>query len=159
MAFKHHISFVTDLAANFGCYWFRIMPNIVSKSESLRAAIWSCCAVQFESEWTVWTPFAWTGSLFRSAALHRIWLGTCCFVPHILPYFTQRPMTYFTQRPMTDGTMEGSANGSCFGRQLLLASSIEHFISHENKSYLLLPKIYKALKPFDSWIESVLQER
>ena len=31
MAFKHRISFVTDLAANFGCDRFRIMPDIVSK--------------------------------------------------------------------------------------------------------------------------------
>ena len=37
MAFKHRISFATDLAANFGCYRFRIAPDIVSKI--LRAAI------------------------------------------------------------------------------------------------------------------------
>ena len=37
MAFKHRISFATDLAANFGCIPFRIMPDIVSKL--LRAAI------------------------------------------------------------------------------------------------------------------------
>ena len=37
MAFKHSISFATDLAANFGCNRFRIMPDIVSKI--LRAAI------------------------------------------------------------------------------------------------------------------------
>ena len=56
MAFNHHIiSFATDLAANFECNQFRIMPDIVSKY--LRSAIWSCCAVQFESEQT---PFPWT---------------------------------------------------------------------------------------------------
>ena len=31
MAFKHHISFATDLAPNFGCDRFRITPDIVSK--------------------------------------------------------------------------------------------------------------------------------
>ena len=31
MAFKHHISFATDLAAKFGCFRFRTMPDIVSK--------------------------------------------------------------------------------------------------------------------------------
>ena len=31
MAFKHRISFATDLAANFGCNRFRITPDIVSK--------------------------------------------------------------------------------------------------------------------------------
>ena len=37
MAFKYCFSFATDLAANFGCYRFRIMPDIVSKL--LRASI------------------------------------------------------------------------------------------------------------------------
>ena len=37
MAFKHRISFAIDFAANFGCYRFRITPDIVSKL--LRAAI------------------------------------------------------------------------------------------------------------------------
>ena len=66
------ISFATDLAANFGCNRFRIMPDIVSKI--LRAAIWSRCAVRFESEQT---PFPRTGRRFRPAALHRIRFGTC----------------------------------------------------------------------------------
>ena len=47
MAFKHCISFASYLAANFGCYLFRIMLDIVSKL--LRAAIWILCAVLFES--------------------------------------------------------------------------------------------------------------
>ena len=37
IALKQSISFATDLAANFGCYQFRITPNIISKH--LRAAI------------------------------------------------------------------------------------------------------------------------
>ena len=64
MAFKHHISFATDLAANFGCNRFRIMPDIVSKL--LRPAIWSWCALRVESEQT---PFPRTGRRF----------STCCF--------------------------------------------------------------------------------
>ena len=43
MAFKHQISFATDLAANFGCNQFRITPAIVSKLLSI--AILSRCAV------------------------------------------------------------------------------------------------------------------
>ena len=31
MAFKHCISFVTDLLANFACYQFRIIPEIFPK--------------------------------------------------------------------------------------------------------------------------------
>ena len=61
------------LAANFGCYRFRIMPDIVSKL--WHTTVWSVCAVKLESELT---PFSLTGRLFWSAALHR--LGTCCFV-------------------------------------------------------------------------------
>ena len=80
MAFKHHISFATDLAANFGCNRFRITPDIVSKL--LRAAIWSRCAVRFESEQT---PFPRTGRRYRPAALHRIRFGTWGFVP--MSYF------------------------------------------------------------------------
>ena len=38
----------------------------------------------------------------------------------------------FTQRPMTDRKIERS-DGRCFGRQQLLANSIEIFISHEKK--------------------------
>ena len=72
MAFKHCISFVTDLAANFGCDRIRIMPDIVSKL--LRTTIWSSCAVQFEPEQT---PFPRTGCisfatyLIQNHARHR----------------------------------------------------------------------------------------
>ena len=47
------------------------------------------------------------------AALHRIGLGTCCFVP----------MSYFSQIPMNDREIQQS-NGRCLGRQQLLANSI-----------------------------------
>ena len=52
------------------------MPDIISKL--LRAAIWSCCAVRFESEQT---PFSRTGRRFRSTALQRVRFRVCCFVP------------------------------------------------------------------------------
>ena len=105
------ISFATDLAANFGCNRFRITPDIVSKL--LRAAIWSCCAVQFESEQT---PFLWqvvdldlllcTGFNLEHAALFR------CHC-HI-----------FTQRPMNDCKIE-QRYGWGFGQQQLPAYPIE----------------------------------
>ena len=56
---------------------------------------------------------------------------------------------------MTDRKIERS-DGRCFGQQQPLTNSIEIFISNEKNS--LLPDIYKALKLFDSWTESVLQE-
>ena len=80
IAFKHRISFATGLAANLGCDRFRITPDIVSKL--LRAAIWSRCAVRFESEQI---PFPRTGRPCRTAALHRIRFWICGFVP--MSYF------------------------------------------------------------------------
>ena len=129
MTFNHHISFAIDLAANLGCYRFRITPDIVSKL--LRAAIWSRCSVLFKSEQP---PLLRTGRRFRPAALHRIWFRTCClFLCHI-----------FTQRPMTDRKIERS-DGRCFGRQQLLANSIEFFISHEKKVTRQCPKFTTLL--------------
>ena len=49
-------------------------------------------------------------------------------------------------------------SSNSFGLQQFLAYSTEIFISHEKKSDLLQSYIHKALKPFDSWTESVLQE-
>ena len=45
MAFKHRISIAIDLAANFGCYQLRIMPDIVSKLCTLPSEV----AVLFDS--------------------------------------------------------------------------------------------------------------
>ena len=80
MAFTHSISFATDLAANFGCNRFRITPDIVSKL--LRAAIWSHCAVQFESEQT---PFPRTGGKFSLIIIQsRGEFQTCCFAQDLI---------------------------------------------------------------------------
>ena len=53
----------------------------------------------------------------------------------------------FTQRLMTDKKIERS-NGCCFGRQQLLANSIENFTFHVKRKCSLRPEMYKALKPF-----------
>ena len=56
----------------------------------------------------------------------------------------------FTQRPINHGKIEQSYE-RCFSQRQFLANSIENFISHENKKWLVcklsLPDIYKALKP------------
>ena len=85
MAFKHHISFATNLAANFGCNQFRIMPDIVSKH--LIAAIGSCCAVQFESEQT---PFL--GQVVDLDLLLCTGFNSEHAVFSLCHIFTQRPM-------------------------------------------------------------------
>ena len=68
------ILLLTLVAINSESYGF--IPNIISKL--LCATIWSGCANLFKSEQM---HFCWIGCPFRSAALHSIQLGTCCFVP------------------------------------------------------------------------------
>ena len=104
---------MTNLAANAGRYLIRIMPDTVSKL--LHAAIWSCCAVQLESEQT---PISRTCHWFRSAALQcldGIQFRTCCFVPVI---FLLRDQWLF------DWMMEQS-NGHCFGQQQINALNLQ----------------------------------
>ena len=57
----------------------------------------------------------------------------------------------FTQRPMTDGKIEQSY-GRSFSLQQLLANFSPYFISHEKKSDLSWPEIYKAFKHF--WLSN-----
>ena len=76
MAFKHRISFATNLDANFRCDRFRITPYIVSKL--LRAAIRSRYAVQFDGE-SEQTPFL--GKVVDTDLLLCTGFGTCGFVP------------------------------------------------------------------------------
>ena len=66
MALKHSISFATNLAANFGCYRFRITPDIVSKLLRAARAIWSRCAVRFR---------IWADALSSDSSS----IQTCCF--------------------------------------------------------------------------------
>ena len=151
MAFKHCISFVTDLdsesyqtlfpsicspppevavlfpspwtgsilfaAANFGYYRFCIMPDIVSK----------LCA-----------PPSEVAALFNSNLSRRPFLGQVIYLDLLLctGFETEHAVLFlchiFTKRPMTDCNIERSY-GRCFGRQQLLANSIENFISYEEK--------------------------
>ena len=132
--FKHCISYATYLVALFCCNRFRILLDIVSKL--MRAAIWSRCAVQIESEQT---PLSQRDCRFRSAALQ------------VCTGFDSEPAVLilrhiFTHRPMTDWKIEQS-DGRGFERQQLFPNSIENFISH-SKTCSLRPEIYKALKPF-----------
>ena len=114
MAFKHLISFATNLDANFGCYWFRIMPDIVSKL--LRSAIWSHCAVLLESEQT---PFTWICYFAQNSIWNMLYSSYVILVGN---NFSPIPSTM-----------------AC---------------SHENKSELSMPYIYKALKLFwlSNWV-------
>ena len=87
MAFKHYISSVTDLAANFSCDHFRIMPEIIFKL--LLAALWSGCAV----DWNLNTcPFLGQVVNLDLLLVHRIWSTTCWFVA--MPCFYSRTNQY-----------------------------------------------------------------
>ena len=130
MPFKHRISFVTNSAANLICNRFRITPEIVS--QLLLATIWSRCAVNLSIR-----PF-----LGQVVDLDLL-LCTGFDLEHAVLFLCH----IFTQWPMTDRKIERS-NGRGFGWQQLLANSIEIFISHEKKSDLSRPEIYKAPKPW-----------
>ena len=141
MAFKHRILFATNLAANFRCDRFRITSYIVSKL--LCAAIWSRCAVRFESEQT---PFQVprTGRRLRSAALHRIRFGTL----HRIRFGTTLLFLchIFTKRPMNDRKIE-QIHGRGFGRQQLLAHSMEISFPMKKKS-VVTARYLQRFKPF-----------
>ena len=117
MAFKHRISFATDLAANLGCYRFRITPDIVSKH---------FCA-----------PPSEVAALFNSNLSRRPFLGQAFDLDLLLctGFHSEHSVLFLCHiftRPMTDRKIERS-DGHCFDLQQLLANSIEIFISHEKK--------------------------
>ena len=136
MAFKHRISFATDLAANLGWNRFRIMPDIISKL--LRAAIWSRCAVQFKSEQS---PFPWTSRRLRSAALQ--WQVCTGFdLEHAVLFLCH----IFTQSPINDCKIERS-DGRCFDRQQLLAHSMEISFPMKKNSFVTA-RYLQSIKTF-----------
>ena len=111
------VSFAANLAENFVCYWFSLMPEPESQpdivSKVLRMAVWSSCALWLESEQE---PFSRTDCWFRSAALHwhSIQFGIC--------WFFSTPC--FIQRPTNDRKIERS-NEHCFGQSQVFRKSIE----------------------------------
>ena len=82
---------------------------------------------------------------FTSTAVHRIRLGTSCFVP--MPNFYSET---------NEWSKDEWSNAGGFGQQQLLAKSNENFrfFSPETKSVSSLPEIYKALNPFllSNWV-------
>ena len=124
----HYMAFKTELfiCNQFGCkFWLlsiqtqKVTPDIVS--ELLLATIWNRCAVWLESQDLSRRPFL--GQVVNLDLL----LCTGFDSEHAVLFLCH----IFTQRPMTDRKIERS-DGRCFGRQQLLANSIEIFISHDN---------------------------
>ena len=129
------LHFICDqLGCKFGCNRFRITPDIVSKL--LLAAIWRRCAVLFEFEQT---PFSRTGCWFRSAALHRIRFGTCCFVA----------MSYFyseTNDWLKDGTKPWA---QLWSATTPLKNKFHRKIkSHQKKTWLVTAGYLQSIKTF-----------
>ena len=137
MAFKHSISFATNLAAKFGCYQIRIMPDIISKP--LFYSIWSHCAVPLNLSRH---PFLGQVVVFRSALCTKFNLELAVV---FLCYIS-------TPRSMNDRKTERS-NGHCFGQQRLLANSIKNF----KKLTPCCPKL-QIINLVDSQTESVSWE-
>ena len=129
-----------------GCkLWLQSIQNHAwHRFQPLCAAIWSRCAVWFESEQT---PFPQTGRRLRPAACTGLDSEhVVLFLCHIL-----------TQRPMTDGKIERS-DGCGFGRQQLLAYFIEIFSSHKKRVTRCGTKFTEHWNLVDSRTESVSQE-
>ena len=96
MAFKHCLSFPTNLAAKLDCNRFRIISKIISKLQAFMHSKrkWLCCLIGIWSEDLLLDSLATTiWRRFESATfkLHRIRFATCRFVP--LPYFDLKPMS------------------------------------------------------------------
>ena len=111
---KHHISFVTDLAANFGCYWFRITPDTFP----------SFCAPQ--SKVTVLFNMNLSKGPFLGQVIDLdLQLCTGFDSEHAVLFLCH----IFTQRPMTNRKIKRS-DGRCFGWQQLLDNSVKNKFSH-----------------------------
>ena len=136
-------SFATDLPANFGYYWFRITPGGVtlfpSFCNAMSAAIWSSCAVLFESEPTVGRPFLRQVVEFMviSALLHRIRLGTCVFVP--MSYFYSETNEWLQNWVKQWALLWSATTSPQFHRKF-------HFTL--KKKWLVAARHLKKLKPF-----------
>ena len=129
MVFKHRISFkfATDLAENFGCYRFRIMPDIVSK----------LCAQPYE-----------VTALFDSNLSRRPFLGQVVDTDPLLctGFDSEHVVLFlchiFAQRRMNDRKIQRS-DGRGFGRQQLLADSREISFQMKKKVTRRGPKFTK----------------
>ena len=141
VAFKYRISFVRDLAENFGCYRFRITPDIVSK----------LCAQPSE-----------VTALFNSNLSRHPFLGQVVDTDMLLctgfdsEHAVLMICHIFAQRRMNDRKIQRS-DGRCLGRQQLLADSKEISFQMKKKSDSSWPEIYKALKPY--WLLELIQYR
>ena len=133
-------TWLSSIAFHLWPIWLQTLVAIYS--ESCQTSFLSFCAPQsevavlFDSDLSR-RPFLGQRRRFRSTALHRIRFGTCSFVC----------MSYFTQKPMTDRMIERS-DGRGFGRQQLLATSIEIFISHEKRKWLVAARYIQIIKIF-----------
>ena len=116
IAFQLRFFWLQTLVAN---YLQSIQNHSKDRFKRLRAVIWSRyahCAVGLEAEQI--PPISLTGCRYRTAALPRIRLGTLGFVS--TPYFY----------PEKNAWSNEQSDERCFGREQVLANSIENFISH-----------------------------
>ena len=132
MPFKHHISFAINLAANFGCNLFSITHDIVSKL--MHAAIWS-----------LWLFYL---NLSRRPFLRQVIASDLDLL--LCTGFNSEHVVLFlfhilTQKPITVRKIEQN-NGRCFGLQQVLANSIEVFISHIKKKWLVAAQNIQSIK-------------
>ena len=117
---------LSDITFHLLPIWLQTLVAIVSEScltlfPSFCTTIWSCCAVQFKSEQT---PFPQTSCRFRPAALHHILLRDQRLIERLSELRKHWAIPWLARTCCIP---------SKFSRE---------------KSDLLQPEIYKALKPF-----------
>ena len=135
MAFKHCISFATDLAANFdqNHAWHRFQAFARRHLKSLR------CLIRIWVD-ALSSPFPMKGRLLRfesNRAATSDGVGQVVdsdLLPLCTGFDSEHEVLIlchiFAQRPMNDRKI-GRSDGCGFGRQQLLGDSIEIFISHK----------------------------
>ena len=118
-------TWLSNIAFHLSPIWLQILVVIDSESRLTLFQAFACRHWKFHC-CLIWI---WADALFLGQVVD---LDLLLCTGFNLEHAGLCPCHIFTQRPMTDRKIEQSY-GRCFGRQQLLANSIEIFISYEKK--------------------------
>ena len=143
VAFKHRISFATDLAATFGCYRVRIMPVIFYKL--LCAAISLCCSI-----------WIWADALFRTGRRFKLLLCTGFDSEHTVLFLCNILLRDQWLIKRWIEAMGAALVGNNFSP---IPSKISFRMKKKKTCRTVAARNLQGIKTFfDSWTESVSQE-
>ena len=132
MVFKHHISFATNLAANYDCNRFKITPYIVSKL--LRRHLKSLrCSIKI-----------WADALSSD----RSSIQTCCFAQDSIRNMLFCSYVIFLLRDQWMIARLSEAMGAALVGNNFSPIPSKFSFHMKKKSDSSRPEIYKALKPY-----------